>query len=461
MKPFLVLRAGLLGAILATHSAIAQGPPGTSRVQTLPVRGVAYDSIRRQPLRDAFVSLLGSQSGARNTTTDAQGRFQFDSVAPGDYTFAIQHAVLDSLGLSGVSRRATIASDRDEIRLGVPSFATLWRVECAGLRVPKDSGFVFGTIRDAITMRPLARAHVELSWTELEAKDGRLFGRVWRAEGLADDKGDYSICDVPTWEEMSIRAVADGDSLRSGDVELPARVGRVERRDLLVGPADSAGSRVGVVAGVVTNRDGTAFNMARVAMPGMREVRTDADGRFLFSNVPIGTQEIDVFSVGVPAISSTVDVLPHDTSRVVLSFGRPIVLNGVRVTATPGVHVMAQEFDVRRHGGAGYMLDSASIIKYPEFMNVFNDVPGIRMSRRSGSVFLTTMSDKGVACQPTILLDGIDVSANTISDLQSHEVAAIEVYARPLMVPAELLPPGRPPECGMVVVWTKYTFRNR
>ena len=81
--------------------------------------------------------------------------------------------------------------------------------------------------------------------------------------------------------------------------------------------------------------------------------------------------------------------------------------------------------------------------------------------RSLGSVFLTTMGDKGNACSPTLLMDGIETSANALSDLQPHEVAAIEVYARALMIPVELLPPGRPVDCGMVVVWTKYTFRNR
>jgi hypothetical protein len=71
------------------------------------------------------------------------------------------------------------------------------------------------------------------------------------------------------------------------------------------------------------------------------------------------------------------------------------------------------------------------------------------------------MNDKGVACSPTLLIDGIETSGNGLSDLQSHEVAGIEVYSHPLLVPAQLLPPGRPPECGMVVAWTKYTFRNR
>jgi hypothetical protein len=177
--------------------------------------------------------------------------------------------------------------------------------------------------------------------------------------------------------------------------------------------------------------------------------------------VPLGTRQIVAYSVGVTPISTTVDVLARDTTRVRMQFGQPIILKGMRTSATPGVHVMAQEFDVRRLGGAGYFVDSTAIARYPDFINAFNDVPGVRMARRIGSVWLTMTNDKGTSCTPTILLDGIDVTGNTLSDLQSHEVAAFEVYARPLMVPAQLLPPGRLPECGLVVVWTKYTFRNR
>ncbi len=465
LKTFVVLGAAALAAIAASTSATAQAvphpPASIPAPRMMAVRGVAYDSIRRQPLRDAFVSILGSGAGARNTTTDSHGRFQFDSVPPGDYTFAVQHAELDSLGLSGVSRKATVASERDEVRLGVPSFGTLWRIECAGLRVPKDSGFVFGTVRDAATMRPLAHARVEVTWIMLGIKSGHVTARRWRAEGLADDLGNYSVCDVPTWEVVSIRAGRAKDSVSSGEIELAPRGGRIERRDLLVGPTDSVASHVGLVSGIVTNVNGEPFGAARVSMPGMREVRTDAEGRFVLRDVPTGTRQIEVLSVGVAPVSQTVDVLPRDTTRVALQFGRPIVLTGMRVTAKPGVQVMSQEFDARRKNGTGYALDSTAIARYPDFINVFNDVPGIRMSRRLGSVFLTTMGDKGRACSPTILMDGIETSANALSDLQSHEVAAIEVYAHALMVPAELLPPGRPVDCGMVVVWTKYTFRNR
>lgn len=423
------------------------------------MRGVAYDSIRREPLRDAFVSLAGGHSTTRSTTTDSKGRFLFDSVPPGDYTVAVQHAALDSLGLSGVSRRATVAGSEDEVLLGVPSFGTLWSIECAGLKLPKDSGFVFGTIRDASSGRPVAHAHVALDWTELMVKKGRVAGRHWRSEVSADDHGNYSVCDVPTWEALYIHATADSST--SGEVELAPRTARVERRDLMLGPSDSSASRTGMLSGIVTTVDGQPFHDARVAVADLHEVRTDADGRFLIRDVPLGSQQIEVRSVGVAPISTIIDVMPRDTAFVSMRFGRAITVDGMRVTARPGVRVMAQEFQVRRQSGLAYTLDSTAIAKYSNFVNVFNDIAGIRMSRRPGHVDFTLTSDKGRPCSPTILLDGIDATGNNLSDLLPDEVAGVEVYAHQLSVPTELLPPGRPNECGMVVVWTKYAFRNR
>ena len=211
LKTFVVLCAAALAAIAASTSATAQAVPrpSASIPTMMAVRGVAYDSIRRQPLRDAFVSILGSGAGARNTTTDSHGRFQFDSVSPGDYTFAVQHAVLDSLGLSGVSRKATVAREGDEVRLGVPSFGTLWRIECAGLRVPKDSGFVFGTVRDAATMRPLAHARVEVTWVELGLKSGHVTGRSG-----GGPRGSRT-----TWATTASATSPPGRSCRSGPPE--------------------------------------------------------------------------------------------------------------------------------------------------------------------------------------------------------------------------------------------------
>jgi hypothetical protein len=40
-------------------------------------------------------------------------------------------------------------------------------------------------------------------------------------------------------------------------------------------------------------------------------------------------------------------------------------------------------------------------------------------------------------------------------------VAGFEVYPRPLFIPPLYLTGPNIPTCGMILVWTKYAFRNR
>ena len=46
-------------------------------------------------------------------------------------------------------------------------------------------------------------------------------------------------------------------------------------------------------------------------------------------------------------------------------------------------------------------------------------------------------------------------------DLFPREVAGIEVYPTAAHVPMKYARVGIQPECGMILVWTKYGFRNR
>src|SRR5205814_1498111 len=76
-----------IGRLALAVAGCALVLPTEARPQARPpvaVRGIAYDGIRKQPLRDAVITLSGEH---RQTTTDSKGRFQFDSVAPGVYTF--------------------------------------------------------------------------------------------------------------------------------------------------------------------------------------------------------------------------------------------------------------------------------------------------------------------------------------------------------------------------------------
>src|SRR5690349_11117142 len=140
---------------LTLTAAIADAGSAQQGAARVRVHGVAYDSLRGAPLAAAVVTIVG---GTGSTRTDALGRFQFDSISPGVHTFAAQHDLLDSLGFTGISARAVVTDGRDEVRIAVPSFATLWRVACGDARPPRDSGFIYGTVRDVVTQAPVPNA---------------------------------------------------------------------------------------------------------------------------------------------------------------------------------------------------------------------------------------------------------------------------------------------------------------
>src|ERR1043165_8655903 len=78
----------------------------SATAQGVTVNGIAYDSLHAAPLGGALISVVGT---ALTTTADSLGRFRIGGVAPGNYRFMMQHDVLDSLGMSGVSSLATVS----------------------------------------------------------------------------------------------------------------------------------------------------------------------------------------------------------------------------------------------------------------------------------------------------------------------------------------------------------------
>ena len=68
------------------------------------VHGEAFDSLRGKPLDGATVSIAGA---GRTVVADSHGRFVFDTVAPGVYTFVAYHAALDSAGINGLTAKVS------------------------------------------------------------------------------------------------------------------------------------------------------------------------------------------------------------------------------------------------------------------------------------------------------------------------------------------------------------------
>ncbi len=488
----------LAGLLAGGPTARAQGDATIARV-----RGVAFDSLRGTPLAGAFVALRGSEwSGI----SDSLGHFAFDRVRPGTYQITVHHATLDTLGFSGLSTRVVIADAATELRVAVPSFTTLWRQACGeSIPVPADSGFVYGTVRDALTNRPVPNARIGVTWydstrsivtrrSDLAAKDMEAYSNArrkatprkdvvefspviaarvepsrqpapiniarWGLEARTDESGTYAVCGVPV-KGLGIRISAATDSASSDSIDVVLDP-RVRRNDLRVGPSASLGSvNRGTIVGQLSDAAGNPFAHARVFTADSREVRSDDSGRFTLREVPVGTRRVEIRYLGMRAARLAVDVVAGDTAMVTVALSRVPLLPGMRATATTISRVLAAEFDTRRRLGLGYVADSSAIWRHTSLLNVLRDVPSLTVVHRDASLAAFVPDGRGGTCVPTVWLDGVEAAYGNLFDLAPSEVVGLEVYTRPLTVPAVFVEKGGDRKCGAILVWTRYIFRNR
>lgn len=444
-------RTSQIAAIVAV-ALVAAAPVRAQR--SVVVRGVAFDSVRGAPLPGAVISMGGD---ARTVRADARGRFELDGVAPGPHTFSAQHAALDSLGFSGITARTTVTDGRDEIRIAGPSFATLWRSVCGTNRIPKDSGFVYGTIRDAATQRSAPNATVDVTWLDLRVdRDRHISQNRYRAQTRADTTGNYYICGVPRETGARIRAATD--SATSGLIDLSSSTLRVQRRDLTLGAVGDSGVRqTGIVAGLVADSAGRPVADARVLADGVAELRSGPDGRFLLRGVPVGTRQVEVLAIGMSPVVTAVDVSPVDTASVLATMRRVTILDVVRVTASPQVRRLVRDLEERRTNGMGYVRDSSEIANHGSLSSVLFEFPSVRVERKNAAGdFIVTLPGTGSSrCLANVIVDGQKSDFDQLNFLRPADIAAMEVYPRRMSLPMQFM---RFDDCGAIIVWTKWAF---
>jgi len=404
--------------------------------------------------------MTGGRGGA--ISTDERGRFQFDSVSPGVYTITVHHPVLDSIGVFGLSTHATIAEGETEIHLAVPSFATLWRAACGTGRVPADSGIMYGTVRDVRSGAPVVGAAVVLSWRDLllEHRTRRVLEREYRIDTRTNANGGYAICGVVA--DLAVRLRAVSDSAASGTIKLLPSGIRVLRHDLAIGPVGPGAANRGSISGVVSGSDGEPIVGAHVRTDSVPDAVTDTAGRFTFSGVPSGSAQFDVLTIGGMPVTRIVEVAPGETTHVAVQVQTVVTLDGMQTTAAAAMgRIYASEFTARRTMGFGYAMDSTTINGYNEFVSVLQSVPSLTVHVRSSGLSITVPDGEGGSCAPDVLIDGAPAANGHLLGLFPHEIAGLEVYATSAHVPSRFARVGIQSQCGMILVWTKYGFRNR
>lgn len=453
-RPTLIAIATLLAA---AQSGRGQRP-GLAPLTA--VSGVVFDSAHGKPLRDALVTIDANKS----TTTDDHGRFHFDSVPEGVRTISIQHATLDTLGLFGISRKTTVRGADDEIRVGIPSFATLWRNGCGASKPPPDSGIVYGIVRDARTGAAVHGAKLELVWTELVLRDAKaakasqpqVIERRWKSDTRTADNGTYAFCGAPAGAIM--RITASTDSAMSGSIELEPTGVRVQRQDLTVG---AKGTRPGLVVGYLIDDTGSPFIDAQVTLDDSLVARSEFDGRFVFANIPTGSHQLVARYIGAAPVRRTIDVTARDTTPVAVTMSKVVTLSTMNVSSPARARMLREEYEDRQIMYHRFMFDSAYVGQQSSMANVFQSVPNVKVKRVGLTDFTLLVPDRhNGSCVPDLLVDGVAINDfGQLAAIAPSRVVAVEIYPSAMQIPPQFQRGGIRYECGMVVVWTKWAFR--
>jgi hypothetical protein len=389
------------------------------------VHGIAYDSLHGRPLAGAFIMIVGS---SRNATSDSRGNFQFDTLPPGVYTFLLQHPLLDSLGLSERAERLAIQRAEDVIRLSAPSFATMWKLECGAGVPPLDSGIVFGTVRSA-RRGVVASAKVGVTWIDLAfSNDSGAVRQRMGGEVRTDSTGNYAACGVPL--SLGLRVVAASDSATYARIDIAPSTERVRRRDFLLG---GAGVANGAIVGAVRSVTGGPVSGARIDVSGLREVRSDPEGRFVIRDVPAGTTQLDVTAIGMTPVAAVVDVPAADSVRVDVEVQKVTPLDTLKIRGMTPLRYRVRDIVERQKLTTGRFMDSTRVERHADVASAISELAGNR-------------------CVSRLWIDGLQIRGSEmkyeIRLLKPSEIGEMEWYQR-----------GAPIEFGggscTLVVWTK------
>jgi hypothetical protein len=354
------------------------------------------------------------------------------------------------------ARAIDLTTDTVVTVLSDTAVARIWKAVCGGV-APKDSAIVFGVIRDAKTRALVPNAYVDIVWTQLIVeKNNTVRQRRLRLDTKANADGLFGICGVPAGQFLRIGAGNGGRV--SGLIDIPPGPQRIIRRDLMVGAERDTTER-GIIVGTLYEISGdTTLANARIIVDDSVEARTGTDGHFIIRNIPTGTRQVEVLSIGMVPVVAAVDVFPGDSTPVTLSIRRVTALDAVRVTASKRARAIIDGLEERKKLGGGYLLEAGEIYGHADLATVFQEFPSTQVDRRGGDITVWTPARNGTLCQPEIWVDGARSAQYILPQLRMSEVVAVEMYPRPGAVPLQFKNSSMRNECGVILLWTTWVF---
>lgn len=494
-----ILWAAFPCAAMAQRVTTPPRPSGTpapaARVESGAVQarviGTVWDSVAMRPLGGATVRIVRADNPAigRSATTNALGRFVYDSVPAGSWLATFLHPLLDSLRLEAGILRIDI-TEPGEIRvpLATASPRTMITTTCRSV-LPAEFGMIVGEVRAVADDAPLSGAMVFVEWPEWVLQKGRMATEMRRLTARTDSSGRYALCGVPSGSTLRTLAWSGADT--TGAIEVPVPDAGYSQQDFAIGTSEritvrldsaaaptttntattatTATARRGraIVTGFVRTLDGRPLPNAIVRVLGSgSQVRSGADGAFRIGDAATGTQSLEARAIGYARYRMPVLLRDGEGAPITMRLAiQRVQLDTVRVVAGKTVPTEVRALERRMNSGVGTILDAKTIRERSTVFvtDALRGMAGVTISKASGNgqeiLMRRAASADGSYCVANVVLDGIRMppsqSANaTIDDFVNlSDIAAIEVYPRPNVAPPEFLNVDN--GCGIVVVWTR------
>jgi len=455
----LIAFAPALGAQKTTAS-----PPAASKTGKAQIVGVVVDSLNGRFLSDADVLIEGTKG---TLETDSLGKFEIDSLAPGTYQVGIFHPLLDTLGITLVTKPFHIGPDSSSfVLLAVPSAPTIIRAACADKPGGADKSAVIGHVYDPETLQPIAQAEVSVAWAEIEVS--KEFGIRRTARLMRDSTdllGTFKICGLPSSLQATLQARRGSTLTAEIPILLGEKSSELLARTLLLSTADSS-TKVGnaSVSGVVVLEGRSTSGESRVELVGTDiVVMTNDKGEFTMRNLPSGSRVLLARHLGFGAETAPVDLSSREEKHVTIKLPQFLaIMDPVLVTARRAAALDKIGFTQRKKSGFGYFIGPERLenMHSNTVTNILRMVPGLRITYGPQGDIVSSSRGVGSGCV-RYFLDDIPYTEMTPGDINTFvaggEVVAVEVYQE-INTPPQYVQAGA--SCTTIVLWTRFKIRG-
>lgn len=438
LRPILMVAAAVL---LAPVRGAAQQPQPPAVIT-----GVVIDSLHGTGLAGATVRVVGT---TRAAITSAHGFFVIDSVAPGEVTIEVRHALLDTLGIALGSRPFPLVSgQRVVVSMRTPTVEELHEQACPRSGVNARPGILLGLLRDADADTALAGGTASLVYHD---QFSALATERLRTARI-DPNGRFVICGLPDAIAGTVQIARNGRTTPEMDVETKGQL--FSTVGFTIGTSTRSKA---VLTGHVTQQAGLPVPGVQVVVAGAPSVAlTDSAGRYRLDGLPSGTAEVVARRIGLAAATQTAQLTQRAPRTLDFRMSDAQTLAAVKVVGKLDHGLQKVGFLDRQASSGGHFLSPDQVERiHPQVLSdLLRMMPGVRVTDRGTGRVIE--SSRNGTCM-NIWVDNARFESYQPGDVDAAFVAsnigAVETYSSQTDTPMEFQIPGK--SCGAVVVWTK------